>query len=137
MKKLISVLLFITIVIVSCKHYLPNFTYVSSDNVTGGFNEFILKLDSLGFVELSINSSELAGETDAGSIWNGRQFTANGWWYLDKNKIRIQFQKSKNSIDSIFKGTEWEHLIDKPLIEFSENNDTAYIYGFPCLLQTH
>ena len=65
--------------------------------------------------------------------WESYDFTITGKWSMKGNSVRSVFDKPKASIDSIFALAKL-NISNKPIIEFSSQMDTAFIYGIPCLL---
>jgi hypothetical protein len=109
--------------------------YKSSDETTGGFNEFSLDLNSNKKLLLTITTSKAGEQNEAGSVWENKTQSITGTWNTDNEKIICSFDKPKSSIDSIFIDTDWKDAFTKKeLVTFSQKLDTAYIYGFPCQL---
>ena len=121
-------------ILVSCKSNLTEKHYKSTDEITGGFNNFSLDLFPSGTLRLTIETSFVIEENDTGIIWETKPKTVTGNWYLKDQKIIFSFDEPNTSIDSIFINTDFIDFINNPILEFSQEFDTAYIYGIPCLL---
>ena len=72
-------------------------------------------------------------ETDAGTVWQPNKKTLSGKWFKDKKSIKCVFDKPNPYIDSLFFDTGFIN-INKPILTFSPNIDTAFIYGIPCVI---
>ena len=122
-------------ILVACNHRLPNLEYVSSDIYTGGFNDFILQMESSGLLKLTVSTSLVDSNNEKGNSWNKRTRIERGRWNLINGRIDFAFKNAKSGIDSIFIGTDWSEYMNKPILIFSKDLDTAYIYGIPCILK--
>jgi hypothetical protein len=129
------ILILTIFIFLSCNHRFPSRDYASLDKFTGGFNDFSLHLDSNGSLKLTLSTSILENENDSGSTWSSRTKIVLGRWELKNSKIEFSFKKSKAEIDSTFINTDWEYLKLKSTLIFSNNLDTAYVYGVPCILK--
>lgn len=128
------VIMIIIFLLVSCKSDLKERHYKSSDEVTGGFNDFSLDLFSNGTLRLTIETSVVIEEKETGTIWETKPKIVTGRWYLIDKRFNYMFDESESSIDSIFINTDFIDFIKKPILNFSQALDTVYIYGIPCLL---
>ncbi len=120
--------------IVSCRQTLPERHYKSTDETTGGFNDFSLDLNSNKKLTLTIRTSIVVEENEAGTVWERPTKIVAGNWDRKNENIICSFNEPKSSIDSIFLNTDWRDIIDKSIVTFSQNADTAFIYGIPCTL---
>lgn len=132
MRMNVQLIIIIFFLFVSCKEDLSERHYKSTDEVTGGFNNFSLDLNSNGKLELTIEVSIQVKQSEAGEEWETNSKTVTGKWDIKNERIDYAFDEPKSSIDSIFVNTNFGN-IDKPLITFSQKLDTAYIYGIPCI----
>jgi hypothetical protein len=119
---------------VSCKTDLPESHYKSTDEATGGFNDFSLDLFSDGTFSLMIETSVLIEEKGTGSVWETKPKKVKGTWKMKDEKINYSFEEPKSSIDSVFFNTDFYDFIKKPILSFSQKLDTAYVYGIPCAI---
>jgi len=126
-------IMFLLLLFASCKENLPERIYVSSDEVTGGFYKFSLELKSDGRVDLDLIVSIAEEQDKSGVEWESYNNKISGKWSMDGKSIKCILDKPKTSIDSIFIGSTFNY-INKPVISFSSQMDTAYIYGIPCPL---
>jgi hypothetical protein len=127
-----SLLVIIFLFLVSCKQDLSERQYKSTDEVTGGFNNFSLALHSNGKLELTIKTSVAVEEKEAGTEWEPKTRTVTGKWNLKNEIINYSIDEPESSLDSIFVDTDF-NFSNKPIIAFSQKLDTAYIYGIPCI----
>lgn len=118
----------------SCGQSLPTRHYKSLDNVTGGFNDFSLDLFSDGKLALIIKTSKAVHETDSGTTWEIITKTVNGTWNINNKKINYSLDKPESSVDSVFINTGFNEFMSRPILIFSQKQDTAFIYGLPCIL---
>lgn len=128
-------LIFLLIITFSCRQELSSKHYKSQDEITGGFNDFYLDLESNGTLRLLMNSSELVSQDSSGVIWEKITKLVSGKWYLDNGAIKYSFNESKATIDSFFVHTDWYSTFhDKPILSFSKMLDTAFVFSLPCIL---
>jgi len=133
MKPLVIILMFF----ISCKSILSERHYNSTDEVTGGFNNFTLDLHTDGTLILKIETSVATDVNETGSNWEKKQKKIEGNWNIKDEKIEYSLKGSKSSIDSIFFDTDFYALIKNPILSFSAQLDTAYIYGIPCSMSNN
>lgn len=124
----------ITFFLFFCTQDLPERHYKSIDEATGGFNKFLLDLFSNGKLELTVETSIVIEQNEAGTIWEKKQKKITGKWSLLNETIRYSLDRPKSSIDSVFLNTDFDYLLNNPIIRFSSKLDTAYIYGIPCVM---
>ncbi len=125
----------IIFLLMSCQLDLTERHYKSTDETTGGFNNFSLDLFSDGKLRLTINTSIFIEEKETGAIWQTKSKTVTGSWDMKDERISYTIDELKASIDSIFIDSDFSNMIKYPLLTFSSALDTAYIYGIPCLLK--
>jgi len=124
----------ILLLFTSCNATKPSRYYRSPVEATGGFYSFSLELKSDRKLELSIEVSIQVTQSEEGEVWESNSKNITGKWVLNNKQINCSFDEPKSDIDSIFINTEFNN-IDKPVVVFSQNLDTAFIYGIPCLLK--
>jgi hypothetical protein len=130
----IRVLAIILLLVTSCKSNSPTRFYKSSDEVTGGFYDFSLELNSNGTLKLDIRVSTTTKQSFSGVEWQSNSSTITGKWFIDGKTIKYILDKPESSIDSIFLATDFNFKNGRnSLITFSPKFDTAYIYGVPCV----
>lgn len=128
MKYLIIILLFFT----ACNQNLSERYYKSSDEVTGGFNDFSLFLHSDGKLILTIKTAIAEAQQETGTQWAIKTKTVEGEWQIKNNIINYSIVHPL-STDSIFTNLNL-NFANKPILSFSPKLDTAYVYGIPCAL---
>jgi hypothetical protein len=116
----------------SCGHRLTEQHYKSTDNLTGGFNDFSLDLYSDGKLVLTVTTSVNTQESYSGVIRETFTKKVNGKWSIKNNRINYVLYTPKSSVDSIFLNSDFNELMSRQLIEFNQNRDTVWIYGIPC-----
>ena len=124
----------IILLLLACQLDLPERHYKSTDETTGGFNDFALDLLSDGTLRLTITTSIFIEEKETGTIWQTKSKTVTGNWDMKDERINYTIDEPKVSIDSIFRDSDFADFIQYPLLTFSPTLDTAYIYGISCLL---
>ena len=132
MSKIITI---VVLLFVACA-YTQNLSerhYKSTDEATGGFYIFSLDLFYNGKLELTLEVSIQAKQSEEGEEWETSRKHVTGKWNRKDETITYSFDESKPSIDSIFINTDFSN-INKPVITFSQKYDTAYVYGIPCVL---
>ena len=114
-------------------------TFHSSDYYTGGFSSVTFKLEKEGTSILIDSISVLINENEAGGIYEWTSDTiATGDWYLKNGKIYCRFNRNNGFIEDTFlkdgKGI-YEKIKNEfgENITFSEQIDTIYIKGIPCI----
>jgi hypothetical protein len=107
--------------------------YKIIDEASSGFNDFSLILKPNNKTILTLKTSKTADQNESGTVWEESTEIVTGNWKIKNNKIICSFDKPKSSIDSFFHNSIFEGFINKPLIVFSKNSDTVYIYGIPCI----
>jgi hypothetical protein len=135
MKQSIPILILFILILTSCNHQLQSRDYKSIDIYTGGFNDFSLHLGSTGLLRLKLTTSVIDSENSAGTFWSRKTELIDGKWNYKNGNIETILMKSKSEIDRIFYKADRQEFLEKPILKFSHNLDTAYIYGIPCLLQ--
>ena len=80
MTKIISIILLL--ITFSCKQELSSKHYKSQDEITGGFNDFQLDLESNGDLRLQITTSKEVSQDTTGVIWETMTNSAYGKWRL-------------------------------------------------------
>jgi len=120
-------------IFISCSSSFTTRLYINSEETTGGFCDFSLKLNKNGTFNLNVLYFSEVEQTEAGTIWQPNNETLTGKWYKNKKSIKYVFDKPKTYIDSLFFDSGFID-IDKPILTFSSNIDTVYIYGIPCII---
>ncbi len=129
----VCLIIIILLLFTSCNTKIPSRYYRSPVEATGGFYNFSLELKSDRKLELSIEVSIQVTQSEEGEVWESNSKIITGKWVLNNKQINCSLDEPKSDIDSIFINTEFNN-IDKPVVVFSQNLDTAFIYGIPCLL---
>jgi len=133
MKKMIY--LIIVVSFISCQEKHDPRKYESLDEFTGGYNMFELTLKKNGEFEMLIQTSRSIESEENGDTWAVIESVEKGTWHYRNKKIKLNFINTKSSIDKVFENSDFENFKENELINFSENLDTAYIYGIPCILE--
>lgn len=120
---------------VNCNQALTEKHYKSDENVTGGFNNFFLDLESNGNLILTIETFTSGKGNLAGASFEPKTKKVTGEWNEKKGIINYTLNETRFSIDSIFMNTDYSELIRRPVLSFSAKSDTAFVYGIPCILQ--
>jgi len=121
--------------IVSCGQKLPSKLYKTTDEMTGGFNSFVLDLRPNGKLEMQLLTSKTLSVTENGNIVETPKLIINGNWTLKDKKIIFKINSSRQSIDSFIVNSDFANTFkDKQFLLLSNNQDTAYIFGIPALL---
>ena len=126
--RLLVIILFLC---VSCKTVLQERHYESRDESTGGLYYFSLDLNSDKKLVLKLKAYTQVKQSESGEEWESISKDVTGNWEIKNMKVMYTFDESKSSIDSIFYSTEFGN-IDRPILSFSAQLDTAFIYGIPC-----
>jgi len=129
MNRILEILLIL--LFLGCIHK-PNREYRSLDLYTGGLNDFSLILESKGSLKLIIKTSRPEKDDTSGTYYTTSSVTVFGKWNIENNKINFSFEKPKKEIDKIFVNTAFDRFIQKDILIFSKDMDTAYVYGIPC-----
>lgn len=131
MRHVTIILTFFTFI--SCSPNLTTRLYKNSEETTGGFCDFYLELSKDGILNMNVLYFKDVDQTDAGTVWQPNNQTFSGKWFKDKKSIKYVFDNPKSYIDSLFFDSDFINT-NKPLLYFSPNIDTAYIYGIPCVI---
>ena len=106
--------------------------YKSTDETTGGFNEFSLYLHSNGKFELSLKTMTSSENKEAETIWTPKEKSIKGKWDVKNNKIEYSLDVSPSVFDSLFIYSSFDFK-NKKVLSFSQSLDTAFIFGIPCM----
>ncbi|MEI6697354.1 MAG: hypothetical protein WCO13_14970 [Bacteroidota bacterium] len=125
---IIAIVFFLSI---ACSQDKKEFHYKSQDEITGGFSDFKLDLESTGKLKLSIKLANNESNNEAGGLISFKERIISGNWSYNDNKINYSLFQTQSFIDSIAN----EMGINKKikLLTFSKKLDTAFIYEIPCI----
>ncbi len=129
-------IIIILILCFSCKPVLKERHYESRDESTGGLYYFSLDLKSNKKLILKLKAYTQVKQSESGEEWESISKHVTGKWEIKNMKVMYTLDESKSSIDSIFYNTEFGN-IDKPILSFSAQFDTAFIYGIPCSISIY
>lgn len=118
---------------VACEPALKPRRYQSSDSQTGGFNTFALELAPNGRAVLAL-ATTLTLDDSVDHLLEEKRKTVTGRWGQLNGRIRLTLDEPKAAIDSLFLLSDSPDLARRESVRFSSRDDTAFIYGFPCLL---
>jgi len=106
--------------------------YKNTDETTGGFNEFSLYLHSTGKLELSLKTMTSFENEEAETTWTSKEKSIKGKWETKNDKIEYSLDVSSSVFDSLFIYSAFDFK-NKRVLYFSQNLDTAFIFGIPCI----
>ena len=133
MKSIILAYCLFLLILNSCKTESSVMHFQSIDEYTGGFQEYNLDLDSNGVLSIKLVCFRLDSISEKGNEWVSITKNYTGKWYMKNNNIRLLINDSKDSNNLIGNISNYSFLKMKPIVHFSKHNDTAYIYGLPCI----
>lgn len=133
MKRTIQISILI-LLLSSCKTALTSMHFGSLDEYTGGFKDYSLDLDSNGKLLLTVIVFLPDTINEKGTEWVSNSKIFTGKWWIKNKHIRLTINEPKDTNDLIFNNPDYDFLKKKPTIQFSNTQDTAYIYGIPCIL---
>lgn len=131
---LIIKIFLLIVLLYSCKSKLETRHYQSLVD-SSGYNQFDLRLSKNGKLELRIMTSRAIPSESIGDSWTEYIDTTRGLWSFKNNKINCIFFDTKSDIDKVFDNSDFKEFKNRELLFFSNDMDTAYIYGIPCTLE--
>ena len=129
------ILAILILIVFSCVNESSSKHYKSLDEFTGGYNDFLLDLESNGDLRLFIKSYKTVSDSAIGNSAESRSKVLTGKWGLNNGFVDYSLNESRSAIDSFYLDTDFANTFnDKHRLTFSLKLDTAYIFGIPCII---
>lgn len=114
-----------------------DFQFDSSDNVTAGFSEISLQLNSNNKVNLIFGQAVHVGETAGGGIYRWDRDTIRGQWRIKDKLIHVSIDSTNEFIKRTFQFKRFhargQRLRTDNTLVFPINADSVIINDIPCL----
>jgi hypothetical protein len=129
------ILVVVIMIAYSCVNESSSKHYKNLDEFTGGYNDFLLDLESNGDLRLFIKSYKTVSDSAIGNYAESRSKVLTGKWGLNNGIVDYRLNESRSAIDSFYFDTDFANTFkDKQILSFSRELDTAYILGIPCII---
>jgi hypothetical protein len=114
-----------------------DFQFDSSDNVTAGFSEISLQLNSNKNVNLIFGQAVHVGEHAGGGVYRWDRDTIRGQWRIKDKLIHVSIDSTNEFIKRTFQFKRFhargQRLTTDDTLVFPINADSVIINDIPCL----